>query len=176
MSDQDSLYAVASELLGAAASILGWGSARKYVSVGEPAYDCCPQLTVQVQRVEDGPIGPTAPQTGASGARIGQRLGRVVIATLQIDVIGCVPTGDMGAQANTYRPPAVADLEASSAEIYAWGWALRNGLSSLKRQGDLFGGSCQWVDLGIAIPITPEGGCAGWRIPITVQLDGYDPA
>jgi len=171
-STDDSLSTVASDLLGAAVEILDW-TARAVVTIGVPAYDCCPMLAVWVQRVEEAAVGPVAPSSGDSASRIPHRLGRVIQVTLQIEVIGCVPEANLSG--SKLIPPTVARLNASSVESYAWGWRLRNGLAQKLRDGDLFGGSCTFKDLGITQPITPEGGCGGWILPVVVQLDGYDP-
>lgn len=174
MSDSASLFNLAAELLAGCVTILDW-EARHYVSIGEPAYDCCPQMTVFVQRVEDAAVGPTAPQSTAAAQRIGKRGGRLIWATMQVDIVGCVKTGTM-TQANKWVPPTADALHADAARLYEWGWKLRCGLAQMKRDGDLFDPAvCRETDLGLAIPITPEGGCTGWRIPVLVQLDGYDP-
>jgi hypothetical protein len=173
ISTTDSLYVTAADLLEAAADCLQWGDRRKVVTVGTPAYDCCPQLAVWTSRIEEGNIGPTAPASGDSMVRIGHGLGRIIQVTLQIEVVGCVPVA--AENRGQFTPPGQQAITDSSAEIYAWGWALRCGLAQQMRDGDLFGGDCQFKDLGIAQPITPEGGCAGWILPVVVQLDGYDP-
>lgn len=174
MSDGSSLFNLAAELLAGAVTILDW-KGRHYVSIGEPAYDCCPQMTVFTQRLEDAAAGPTAPQSVEGAMRIGKRSGRRIWATMQIDVVGCVPTGTLS-KSNVWSPPSADALHVKAAEIYEWGWMLRCGLAQMKRDGDLFNPAvCRETDLGLAVPITPEGGCAGWRVPVLVQLDGYDP-
>jgi hypothetical protein len=119
-------------------------------------------------------VGPIAPASGDSLARLGHGLGRVIQITLQIEAVGCVPVAQE-VRPSQYAPPSASQIRDSSAEIYAWGWALRNGLAQEMRDGDLFGGGCTFKDLGILQPVTPEGGCAGWILPVVVQLDGYDP-
>src|SRR4029079_10183515 len=108
MPDSD-LYDLAADVLAMASAALSWND-RRFVSVGDPAYDCAPQLSVQVQRVEDAAVGPTGQASQGSMSRLAKGLGRVVWVTLQIDVVGCVPVGQMVAQSNTYKPPSAAAL------------------------------------------------------------------
>lgn len=144
---------------------------RAYVAQGLAAIDC-EQLTVSVYTV----VNPGTAPVGAVLDRYFKvtRAHSVNIVPMTVQLVRCVPGVTQG---NRQQPilPSVAELAQSSAELYADGWQLWNGLQSAKRQG-AFAGVCREFAMDPLLPIQPQGGFAGWTIPVEVQLDGFDVA
>ena len=131
---------------------------RYFVAPGQPAADCCPQLTVHV-----GPIGEffsSAPPPKASDARINRVQ---FIATL----FRCVPTLTAGG-----NPPDLHDQAAAAEQIDADGWALWNHVWNLVRNGTLFARCNPFVQS--MTPLVPSGGCGGWILTVSAHIDGYE--
>lgn len=164
------LYTAASELLDACsaqlATTIGGPISRAYVSPGDPAFDCCPQLTVHVSslsQLETSPVSPV-PQPGMR-----PRLGVVYQAEMVVTVVRCVSVPEGGQLISA----AQLDLEAQA--VLADGWAIWNMLHAHHGAGTLLGPACREVFLDRALAISPEGGCAGWEFRLRAQLDGYQP-
>jgi hypothetical protein len=140
---------------------LGGAPARSFISPGQSADDCCPQLTVWAQAVSESPTSP--------GSFIGKsaRDSRINVVSLFARIIRCVDTGTDGS------PPDPVDQQASSEQINADGWALWNHLFNMVRADLLFTlcGEVFWDGLR---SITPSGGCGGWILALRVELDGYE--
>ena len=137
---------------------------RQFVSAGTPAADCCPQLTVHAQSVIDGAQSPLAPK--AAQAKVNHV---VLVATL----FRCVSGGE---ESNgRFIPPAVSVMQAEGEQHHADGWALWNHLQNLVRAEQLFQ-VCGDVTNWILTSLEPSGGCGGWRLQVTVGLDGYEEA
>lgn len=139
---------------------LGGAPARSFVSPGQPAFDCCDQLTVHVAAVNE--LSPTA---YGEKARIGHRTNMV---TLVATSTRCIPViSDSG------NIPSVTDMEAAAEQIDADGWALWNHVWNLIRADLLFTlcGQIYWDGLR---SINPQGGCGGWVLQLRVELDGYE--
>jgi len=137
---------------------LGGAPERQYISPGQSVDDCCPQLTVWAQAVNESPLSPGS--TRGKSATDGQINTIALIAR----IIRCVETkGD---------PPPMASLAESAEQINADGWALWNHLYNLVRSGDLFS-VCSEVFWDGLRSINPSGGCGGWNLLIRVELDGY---
>jgi len=137
---------------------LGGAPERRYISPGQSADDCCPQLTVWAQSVIESPRTPGA-ATGKSAIT-----GQINTINVIARIIRCVETkGD---------PPPVASLAASAEQINADGWALWNSLYNDVRAGTLFS-MCSEVFWDGLRSITPSGGCGGWVLSLRVELDGY---
>jgi hypothetical protein len=130
--------------------------ARAFVSPGQSADDCCPQLTVW--------IGPVVEKAGFSRNPDQDCPARINIVTLTARIIRCVD-----AEGN---PPDYFLLESSARQIDADGWALWNHLYNLRCAG-AFSTLCDSVTWQSLVPIVPSGGCGGWVLTATVQLDGY---
>ena len=139
---------------------LGGAPERSYISPGQSADDCCPQLTVWAQQVGESPNSPGSFR-GKSAID-----GQINVVTLIARIVRCVETkGD---------PPPVASLQESAEQINADGWALWNHLYSMVRADELFSlcGEVFWDGMR---SITPSGGCGGWVLALRVELDGYEP-
>ena len=140
---------------------LGGAPERSYISPGQSADDCCPQLTVWAQAVGESPRSPGTFR-GKSASD-----GQVNVISLVARILRCVPTGNSG------DPPAVDDMQDAAEQINADGWALWNHLYNMVRADQLFMlcGEVFWDGLR---SITPSGGCGGWNLFLRVELDGYE--
>jgi hypothetical protein len=166
------LHALAEELLvaceGALASVpaalpgLDGAPERSFVTFGEPALDCCPQLTVTVDALSEM---ATQPAGLAAGTR--HRSARLSQALLIVTLVRCVPIPDENGD-----PPPVAELAASAQQLHADGWALWNRIYNLLAAGALLS-ACSHVDWDGMRRLGPQGGCAGWRLTLRIRLDGY---
>lgn len=159
----EDLFAIAQELLDASVDALdtlapGLAGApeRNFVSPGQPALDCCDQLTVHVASVVESPAGQT--DTHKEGARKN-------IVTFVVTATRCHDI--------TVIPPAVETLSAVAEQMDADGWALWNHLWNLMRSGELFTlcGPVSWNGLRALIP---SGGCGGWTLTISAEVEGYE--
>jgi hypothetical protein len=148
------------------AALLG-APVRKFVSAGQPVWDCCEQLTVHVPGIVEGDTSP-------SGLSSGRRYtyGRINHVILEATITRCVPTG---AESGTgsYKPPSAASLGAAGVQHNADGWALWNHLFNLQSSG-LFLTLCDEVFFEGITSAVPAGGCAGWIAIIRAYLGGYN--
>ena len=136
--------------------------ARRFVSPGKPAYDCCDgeehgQLTVHVSPVVEG---PHEKQTNS----FVYRTNRVRVNITSLRCIGMDPDGN---------PPDPDVATAQAAQLNRDGWAIWNHLFNLQR-ADLIFTQCGEVIWGQLTAVDPSGLCGGWTLPITVSLDGYE--
>ena len=136
---------------------LGGAPERSYISPGQSADDCCPQLTVWAQAVGESPRSPGTFR-GKSALD-----GQINLVSLVARVLRCVP-GE--------APGDPEDLQAVAEQVNADGWALWNHLFNMVRADELFSvcGEVFWDGLR---SVTPSGGCGGWQLFLRVELDGY---
>lgn len=164
------LFSAATELLAACEAAIatapGGAIARAFVSPGLPALDCCPQLTVHA-----GGPGEADTQPLTTPLQPGHRVSQTALVNLiqfTITVVRCSPSEAI--------PPAAA-LQASAEETFGDLWALWNVLKQEHRAGNLFdaeaGPGSRELFFDPAIPLNPQGGCAGWLVPLRVSLGGY---
>lgn len=132
---------------------------RSFVSPGQPALDCCDQLTVHVPNVVERAATPKPSH------------GRLNVPNLLVTITRCVPTGEI--TASSYTPPSVAEEEAAAAQMNADGWALWNHIWNQVRAGT-FLTRCDQVTVGNLTALIPEGGCGGWTLGFAATLDGYE--
>jgi hypothetical protein len=174
VADVRTLSDYAAELLVACETALattdgGFDKFRSYVSPGAPALDCCPQLTVHVGGLSLDQTSPTTPVT-APGHKL-TTTGQLILATLVITVARCVPLSEENRQIITLPTPAsltaVADL--IDQDI----WAIWNTVANMARAGELFGGRCPALYFDPPVPLTTEGGCAGWTMSVRAAISGY---
>lgn len=132
---------------------------RSFVAPGSPAFDCCPQLTVHVSPLSEGSMA--APSPKASDFRINR-------VSLVATAIRCLPLADTNG-----NPPSAAEQHAAAEQINADKWAMWNHVWNLIRAGTLFE-RCNDVIWNGLSPITPQGGCGGSTLTVTVALDGYE--
>lgn len=164
------LYNAPKELLDAATASLGAGApSRRYVSVGEPAFDC-DQMTTHI--VSFG-VAPTSPQ----GAPRDTQLRHTVLyeAVLALIVVRCYT--DAGAEPSlldqTVKLPTVAALTAVAQVLHTDAWKLWHDLRDGFKNGTLFAGAgCRGKSLGPLVPIGEQGAVNGWRLTVTVEVGG----
>lgn len=172
-SSATTLHDFALELLQSCADALDTTDAgapdRQFVSPGLPVIDCCSMLAVFTSSLLDGPTSPGSPPmvTGHRSTFMKQPT-----AIFTVLVARCVPVGE--GNANNYRPPSVAQLNAVSEITDQDIWVIYNYLNWKMREGDSFLGKCQAEWIYPATPLDPSGGCGGWTIPIQVAMNGYN--
>lgn len=156
------LEAIASELLLAAPYVPADVINYRFVSFNEPAWDCCPALSVYVSNLR-----PTPDDL----ARL--REGRMCCpSTYMVDltfvILQCYATQDPQAGIS-------ADILNSEAQaINAIGMAAWAGFICQWRAGNIVespNGDCLLAWLSPLDPIGPESGCAGWRFTATILLE-----
>lgn len=166
-----SLYDLAAELLtqtqAALATTPAGSPSRAYVSIGDPPFDCCDQLTVQTA-VDQADAGVS------NKLDVQRRLqyGSVNLVALKVTIIRCHPVAS--AQQDQVAFPSVSVLTTVAQSSYQDAWVTWNYLQKKHRDNALFAGfPCRPVSISALTPITPEGGCAGWTLQVLVELDGY---
>lgn len=179
-SNADSLYAVAAELLAAAASILAGtpagAPANQYVAHGPPAYDCCDSLIVSVGTLQYGNFS-RAPRNSQAPGYVDPRAMVVPIVPLAITVLRCANKQALPSGGLAVRNASLAAINSDAQIVYRDGWSLFCGINKMTRGQTLFAGlPCRAFEIDGALPISPEGGCLGWTLDLNVQLDGFDPA
>ena len=142
---------------------LGGAPERSYISPGQSADDCCPQLTVWAQAVGESPTSP-----GSFRGKSAKE-GQINVVTLVARILRCVTTE----MSRDNIGPDTTALQEDAAQINADGWALWNHIYSMVRAGELFMlcGEVFWDGLR---SVTPSGGCGGWNLVLRVELDGYE--
>jgi hypothetical protein len=139
--------------------------ARSFVSPGRPPMDCCDQLTVNIEALQDGDTSPGGIAAGRT--RREAKLNNVrALVTITRCVQGLVEMPDL---------PDPADLQATAAQTDADAWALWNELYDDWRSGLLLT-ICTEVFFEGMRAIAQQGGCVGWELSLRVVLDGYDTA
>lgn len=168
------LFDLAAELLTAAETAIagspGGPIDRAFVSPGLPSLDCCPQLTVHVGGPAEGDTTPLN-TTLQPGHRTSQTA-LVNLVQLTITVVRCCP-----GPTDSHPIPSAASIQAAAEQTYADLWALWNELRAAHRAGTLFaadaGPGSRELFFDAAFPLNPQGGCAGWLVPMRVSLGGY---
>ena len=168
MADATDLDALAHELLAASVSALDTiptfapglvgAPERSYVSLGEPAADCCPQLTVHVAGLSEAPLEAQ------------QDYAWLPYVQFIVTIFRCSPSGTDSKSG--WIPPAVTALEETSAQGNADAWALWIHLHNRVQQRLLFSRCRRTVWDGVR-PLPVSGGCAGWVLGVRASLDGY---
>jgi hypothetical protein len=165
----DDLFVVEEAFLSASIAALDQGPgapARAFVAPGDPALDCCDQLTVHTQTLNE--LGLNAGAGANARARAMSR-GDKNEALLLIEITRCVPSPQ---QVNgRVILPAPAEMQAAAQLIAQDGWALWLGLSASLRDGDLSEVCEGAVRLG-AQKLPPQGGCGGWIFTYQYPLGG----
>jgi hypothetical protein len=141
---------------------------RSYVAHGIPAIDC-EQLTVSIYTVPQADTSPRALPLDRQFKVT--KFGSLNLVFLTVQLVRCYPPPTAGGRQSNLVT-RVAELTAFAQTINADGWQLWNGLQTAKRLG-AFAGVCREFALDPLLPIQPQGGFAGWAIPIEVQLDGF---
>jgi hypothetical protein len=164
----DDLNVVAEAFLAAATAALELTPAgapgRRYVSPGEPALDCCGQLTVWMQQISDA--GLQAGNGALSRAKAINR-GTQPEVTVFIQATRCADLTPVG----TMDLPSPEALGAAATVINRDGWALRCHLMSELRTGEL-AQVCSGAEFLGANVLIPQGGCVGWTLSFRYPVEG----
>jgi hypothetical protein len=151
----------------AVATTSGGAISRAFVSTNRPALDCCPQLTVDLRQLLIEQTSPNTP-VPAAGQRVKLRI--VYVAGYVITVVRCSSIADV-AQDGLPRMSSIAQVAAWTTEDL---WATWNALREAWNDGSGFlDGDCKDFYLDPPTPVSQEGGCVGWEIPVRVWVDGY---
>lgn len=176
------LYDLADDLLAEALdglSLARTGHAppsRTYVSQGEPADDTgllsCEQDGQLTVHIDEGD-GIEAFFPRGSGSMPETPCVFAPYARFCVVLYRCVPKVDDEGNA-----PSAEELDASARDLYTDAWALYTHLATLWGNGTLFGGAlgCKDVEWESMLPIHPQGGAAGWRLCLRLQLNDSGPA
>jgi hypothetical protein len=159
----EALADAAQEVVDAATLILGGTApARSFVSNGEPAYDCCPQLTVHLMSFG------VMPTTGTSGSgQTGHPHAVIYQATYRLTIIRCTP------QPQDDGTIAAGLLSAHARETYIDLYALFPQLRRMIQRKQLLDADwCRGVSMNAATPVDDQGGCSGWRVDLIVEMGG----
>ena len=162
-----SLWESAGELLAVCEEALSETTAgtpeRSYVTPSEPAFDCCPFLSVHVSALT---VDTTA--VGPGGVATGHRTtsGSIILATYVVNAVRCAPE-----IADGKSLPTLAAIEAAAQQVEEDGWALWNRVRSAIRCGEIFRLCSEvYFDGGASIP--EQGGCVGWQFQVRAALPG----
>jgi len=149
-----------------------------FISHNEPPDDCCDFLAVWLERIR--------PRTGfenaayTTGEKVWSRCGDVgAVMDVRLRLMrDCWPV----VQDDALNPfPPVADMQAAADNLLIDLQLLRCCLSAAACNGVLYPENFECLEFGIgdAIPIGPRGGCAGWDLTYTFELEactyGPDP-
>lgn len=170
MATVSDIYNIADAFLAAAVEALEQTAEgppeRAFVAYGEPALDCCGQLCVYTQSIND--VG-LAGAVGALGGAKNINRGGATTITLIIQITRCVtPPKESGGKI-TFPPPDVQQAEA--AVIDEDGWALWLGMNYALKHGDLHE-ICAGAERLGAQKMTPQGSCAGWVFSYRYPIEG----
>jgi hypothetical protein len=163
------LTTLAQSLLDSAAAALASTSsgpvARTLLAHGPPVFDCCDLCAVHVQSLGEHELArPGAPNMQQVDPAI-------PLVTFVLTFGRCYPIVGGGI---TITPPTAAAMTAGTAALQEDLWTVYNYLKSRARASTLFPSRpCRSVKFTPAIPVGPDGGCAGWTLTVAVSLDGY---
>lgn len=139
---------------------------RQFVSPGQPVFDCCDQLAVEMTIVNDA---DTTPGGLAAGKRA--LMGRIPHVTLTAWATRCIPSildNGMG----SVVIPTPEELTASARQLDTDAWALYNHVYNAIRAEEFLTLCGEAFFVGV-VPVLPSGGCGGWTVTIRASLDGY---
>jgi hypothetical protein len=164
----DDLNDVAQAFLDAATDALDLTAAgapgRRYISPGEPALDCCGQLTVWIQTLTDADL---AAGSGALSRQKAVNRGTQPEILLNIQATRCIDlTPDPATEL-----PYPERLEDAALAMNQDGWALRCHLMDSLRHGAL-AQVCSGAEFLGANALIPQGGCVGWTFTFRYPIDG----
>ena len=170
MSGPADLGGICDELLALAVAAVATTSSppddlRSFVALGDPPFDCCPQLTVHWRQGVKDTASPTQAPLDRFHRLVG---GSVNLVDLVVTMLRCQP------QIEGNKLPDPADLTAAANLSSEDGWAIWNEVQAAFRAGTLFAGfPCRPAYISPLIPVTPQGGCGGVAFNMGVELGGY---
>lgn len=164
------VHAAVAAFLEAAADALALTDAgppgRIYVSPGQPALDCCGQLTAWASNLA---LADTVAGGGAlAGAHRGVRTPAVPLATIRIQATRCAPT--QTESGGRIVLPAPGDLAAAALAADQDVWAIYLHLQASLKDGDL-ADRCNGAFFDGATALVPQGGCVGWEFVYRLPLE-----
>ena len=132
-------------------------------SVGPPPFDCCPMLAIDVPQLGAEITSPNAPAAATGRQASFQRVNMIPLA---ITILRCVPV-----IRSVKELPTTAEMTDATEVIRRDGWLLWNAIMHAIRNGE-FKDMCSIIHLDRAVAVREQGGCAGWRILLRVELGG----
>lgn len=171
MTTIDDLYDIAVAFLDASIAALELTPAgapdRAFVSHGQPALDCCDQLTVHNQILGEEPLF-----SGAGALAPAKRIhrGGVPQVRIAVQIARCVPLPRTNG--TEIVPPSPADQQAAARMIDQDGWALWLGLSAALKEGGSLHEACGGAERLGGEKMIPQGGCGGWVFGYRYLLEG----
>lgn len=157
------LEAVAQSLIAAQPFVPAGITDYRFVSFNEPAWDCCPAMSVFVSNLRTNQADMARTQQGRVCCP------STYLVDVTVLILGCYTTQD---------PTAGIDpvlLNAEAQQLDAIGLAAWAGFLCQYRDGNIVntgpGSGCSLMWLGPLNPVGPEGGCAGWRFTATILLE-----
>lgn len=170
MATVSDLFDIAAAFLAASITALEKTTAgppdRAYVAPGDPALDCCDQLTVHNQF-----LGEVAFEAGSGAMARAKAINRggLATATVVIEITRCVAVGTVSA--GKISPPKAVELQQSARTIDEDGWALWLGLNYSLKHGDL-AQFCSGAERLGGTKLIPQGGCGGWVFSYRYPIEG----
>lgn len=167
----DDLNVVSAAFLDAATAALDLtptgAPGRRFVSPGEPALDCCGQLTVWIQDISE--VG----FQGGSGALAPSKRtlrGSMPSIAIFVQATRC-SAAVMAWDAKANELPSAALLQQDAEMIDQDGWALRLHMADEIRNGEL-SRICFGVEMLGGVKLTPQGECIGWTFSFRYPIEG----
>jgi hypothetical protein len=149
------VYAIATDLLELAADTLADPPDRRYVSIGDPAWDDCPQLVAAIR----------APQTSRGLETITPNVVCIVVPvwTVCVELVRCIPVPDANG-----NPPSSIDLSASAQAVSIEFEDLFYGFVEAALDGTLLEEGCSLASL-VAEIVPASGGMIGVRVCVSFE-------
>lgn len=140
---------------------------RIFVAHAEPVViKGCEQLTVHLHQPRSvyNRAKPASP-------RVPERCQVLLIATATLQLWRCWPEGA------DERLPTAAEYSAAASALEVDLWCLLTYMHNAAFSGDLIDGlDCKSVTVGDALALRPQGGMAGWQLPVDFALVEGGPA
>lgn len=134
-----------------------------YITLDDPAYDCCPALIVHITGLQEALTNPIVP---AEATALRPKLGGVILVSYAITVLRCAASpGNNGAL------PSVSAMMEAAAQVQQDGWALWNGITHAFNDGEIFD-RCQGFHRDALVPVREQGGCVGWQFNLRAMIPG----
>jgi hypothetical protein len=169
----DDLFAIAGAFLADSITALNLTTAgapaRAFVSPGEPALDCCDQLTVHNQILNETDLNLRTTSAALAAMRRIQR-GGLAQVTVSVLITRCVPVPKVSGGDKIILPDPI-DLQNAARTLDEDGWALWLGLSYALKHGDL-AQMCLGAERLGGTKLTPQGGCGGWLFTYRYPIEG----
>lgn len=132
----------------------------RYVSMCEPAQDCCNILVTWVESVD---VLQSASPFDTVGSQ--QRYPVRMAARVNVALWTTQPTVD-----DTGRLPSTVTLNEAAYTSYQHAWLVQCGLMNLASAGLSSCRSCSFLEVPTMVCDTPTGGCGGWRWTLSVEV------